>query len=487
MISLLGFTPDLEDPTPGVITACDQFIPYETGMTAAPTNTTPTDVPALADDCQGAAVVTLLTGTRRVFAGTATKLYELEAGAWTDQTRTVGGNYSGGADTRWSFCQFGNATLASNKTDTMQRSVSTGAFADIAGGSPKAEIIFSVSNFVMALNVNDGADKQDGWHCCAAFDETDWTESVTTQSASGRLVSTPGILTAGLRLGEYAVAYKTNSIYLGQYVGPPAVWDWLLVPGGGAGCVGKEALCDIDGAHFFVGDDNIWIFDGSRPVPIASNTVRQWFFDNSSAANRFKTKCVFDRQNNRVWVFFPSTSSDSCDRALVYHLLTKQWGLADRDIQAALQYVSSGATFDTWDDFGATFDTLPDISFDSQYWLAGGSALSVFNTSNQLQTVTGAATSSTFTTGDAGDDDGRSLLTQVRLRYSAGMKPTTASATFFYKDNSGDAYTTGDTVSEQEGKFDTFQDARWHKAQFNFTGDVDVTHIRPILKPSGER
>ena len=486
MIKLLGFAPDMESPTPGVITGCSSFIPYLNGMQAAPSNVTPTDVPALAASCIGAAVVTLLDGTRRIFAGTTTKLYELSAGAWGDVTRASGGDYTGGADTRWSFCQFGNGTIATNKTDAMQRSVSTGAFSNISG-APKAEIVFSVSSFVMALNVDDGASKQDGWHCSAAFDETDWTPSVTTQSASGRLVDTPGILTAGLSLGDYAVAYKNKSIYLGQYVGAPAVWNWILIPGGEAGCVGKEAICDIGGAHFFVGDDNIWLFDGTRPIPIADNTVRQWFFDNSSPSARYKTKCVFDRQNNRVWVFFPSTSSDACDSALVYHVISKQWGCADRSIEAALQYVAAGATYDTWDDEAATYDALPDISYDSQYWLSGGSALSVFNTSHQLQLVNGSAGASSFTTGDAGDDFQVSQLCCVKLRFSAGTAPTSASMVPSYKMNTGDSYASGSSVSIQDGKFDTLQEARWHKATISFTGDTKVTHIMPQLKAAGER
>lgn len=461
---------------------CSQFIPYLTGMEAAPALQTPTGVPALADDCQGAAVVTLLDGTRRVIAGTQSALYELASSTWSDVTGTP---YTGGTDSRWSFTQFGDTTVAANRADTIQFS-NSGAFADISG-APKAEIVFSVGAFVMALNVNDGADKPDGWHCCAAFDVSDWTESVTTQSASGRLVSTPGQLTAGLRLGEYAVAYKSSSIYLGQYVGAPAVWDWILVPGGESGCVGKEALCDVDGAHFFVGTDNFWLFDGTRPVPVGDGQVRQWFFDNSDPGNIFKTKCVYDRQQNRVWVFYPSAGSSVCDSALVFHLKNKQWGKADTTVQAVLNYVAPGFTFDTWDDAGATFDTLPDISFDSQYWLSGGKALSVFNTSNQLQSFNGVAGTSSFTTGDAGDDDAVTLLKQIRLRFAAGYKPLTASVATFNKMSSGDDFTPGPVSTINDGKFDILRAARWHRAVFTMTGDVRVTGINPTFVSSGQR
>lgn len=483
MTPLLGFAPDADSTTPGVLTDCTHLIPYRNGMQSAPGAVTPTDVPVLAAACIGAAVATKLDGTRRIFAGTTTALYELSAGSWVDRTRV--GAYTGGADTRWMFTQFGDATIATNKTDTMQRSTS-GAFANISG-APKAEITFSVGAFVMALNYNDGTETQDGWYCCAAFNDTDWVTSVTTQCAKGRLVAKNGPITAGAALGEYAVAYKSKAVFLGQYVGSPAVWDWTPVQGGEAGCVGKEAICDIGGAHFFVGADNFWLFNGSSPVPIGDAQVRQWFYDNSNPATLYRTICKFDRQNNRVWVFYPSSSSSTPDQALVYHLLSKQWGRSNRSVEAVLEYIAAGLTFDTWSSAGATYDTLPSYSFDSQYWLAGSRALSVFNTSHQLQTLNGAGMDSSLTTGDVGDDNTVSTLTGVKPRFAAGNGPTSASLQAYNKMNSGDSYTTGPTATMADGKFDLLQTARWHKAAISFSGAMKLTHLDATLVEAGQR
>jgi hypothetical protein len=484
MIPFLGFAPDLDATAPGVITDCTNFIPYASGMEGGPSATTPSGVPALAAACIGAAVLTNLSGTRRILTGTTTKLYELSSSLWDDIGRAAA--YTGGTDTRWMFAQFGNTALATNRTDEMQRSTGAGVdFANIAS-APKAEIIFSVGSQIMALNTNDGTEKPDGWHCCALNDETDWTTSITTQAASGRLVSSAGALTAGARLGEFAMAYKAKSFYIGRYVGAPSVWDWQQVSGGEAGCVGKEALCDLGAVHFFVGDDNFWLFDGARPVPIG-DSVRQWFYDNSSPQYRYRTKCVFDRQNNRVWVFYPSTSASTCDSALVYHVKTKQWGRSDRSVEAVLNYTAAGLTFDTWDSAGATYDALPDIPFDSQFWLAGGQALAAFNASHQLQNLTGSSASSGFTTGDAGDDDQYSLLTGIRLRFAPGYKPTTASVQTYHKATSGDGYTTGPTATLNDGRFDVMTEDRWHKAAFSFTGPVRVTAGRAAVDRGGER
>lgn len=485
MDKLLGFTPDADPTTPGVVTSCTNFIPYEQGMKGAPTATTPASVPALAAACNGAAVVTKLDDTRRVFAGSTTALYELSAGSWTARTRGTGA-YTGGTDTRWSFAQFGDVSLASDLTDVIQRSNGSGAFADIAT-APKAKVIFSVGAFVMALNTVDGTygASPDRWWCCAASDETSWTPSVSTLATTGRLVSTPGQLVAGGRLGEYAIAYKAKAIYLGQYVGAPSVWDWVQVPGGEAGCVGQDAWCDIGGAHFVVGDDNIWLFDGSRPVPLGVGQVRQWFYNNSNPTYRYKTQCIFDRQNNVVWTFYPSTSSTACDSALVYHVQTKQWGSVTISIEAALNYIASGVTIDGLSSISSTIDGLSGYSFDSQFWLSGGKALSAVNTSHQLQLLTGVCGSSSFTTGDAGDDEQYSLLSKIRIRYAPGYAPTSASVQTYTKATEGDSLTAANSGTINDGKFDVLQDGRFHRAAFAFTGDVRVIGMGAVLTPTG--
>jgi hypothetical protein len=481
MIPLIGFAPDADVTTPGLITNCANLIPYQSGMEGAPEPITPSATPPLEAACIGAAVVSKLDDTRRIIAGTATKLFELSEGAWVDVSRVDG--YNGGIDTRWSMTQFGDATLCANRADIIQRSTS-GAFEDIAG-SPKAEIIFTVGAFIMALNVNDGDEKPDGWHCSAAYDDTSWAPNLATQATAGRLVATAGRLTAGMRLGEYAIAYKQRSIYLGQYVGAPIVWDWLQVPGGDAGCVGKEAICDIGGAHFFVGDDNMWIFDGSRPVPVADGYVRQFFYDNSSPLYRYKTICVFDRHKNLVWVFYPSLDATSPDSAIVYHVNAKKWGVANRRIQAALNYISNGVTIDGLPTISSTIDGLAPYSFDSQFWLGGGKTLSIFNISHQLQSMTGASVSSSMTTGEVGDDDAVSALNKIRLRYAKA--PTSASVQTSIQQNSGEGFTVAASGAVLDGKFDLRQSARWHKATFSFSGPVKITHMDATLTAAGGR
>ena len=483
MDKLLGFSPDVDPTTPGVMLDVVNLVPDESGMKGAPSPVNATGAPVLAAPCIGAAVITKLDDTRRIFAGTTGKLYELSAGAWVDVS---GAAYAGGADTRWSFAQFGNSTLAANHADPIQRSAGSGAFSSISG-APKAKVIFTVQGFVMALHTDDAGfgNNPDRWWCSAAFNDADWTPSTTTQATTGRLVSATGRLTAGGKLGDYAVAYKERAIYLGQYIGAPAVWDWQEVPGGEAGCVGQEAWCDIGGAHFVVGIDNFWLLDGARPTKIGNGVVRDWFYANSNPQARERIRCAYDKQAGLVWVFFPSPNSQAPDRALVYHTTTQKWGLVDLVTEAVLNYVGAGLTIDGMSSVSPDFEGLAGYSFDSSFWVSGGRSLAIFSGGHQLQTLTGESDSCGYTSGDCGDDDRYSLLSGVRVRFAPGEKPGSGLMATQFKFDAGDALSAGDVSTMSDGRFDVLASARWHRLTFFFYGRATVFGHALKLTPEG--
>ena len=473
MTPLLGFVPDVDAGTAGAIVDCTNVIPGSSGMEGAPTAISVDGVPALAAACRGAVVVTKLDDTRRIFGATAAAIYELSAGAWGAQAS----GFSLGSEDRWDFVQFGDSTLAATPTVAIQRSTST-TFSAISG-APQAKIIEVVADFVMAFNTNAGSDV---WHCSALLDETDWTPSLTTQATTGRLVKTPGSITAAKTFGDQVIAYKDRSMYLGRYVGTPSVWEFELLPVD-VGCIGIDAVTDLGGAgHIFVGRSDILLFDGTRPVSIAEGAVRQWFYDNVSQQYIQKTTVVHDKQNGVVWIFYPSTNSTVCDQALVYHLGQKKWGRCTQTIEAALNYVSAGATIDG---LSGTIDTLPDVSFDSQYWLAGGRMMTVYNSSHQLSTMTGNTAASSMTLFDVGDDALVSRLSRLRVAYQSA--PTSATVTGFIKMTRGEAVTAGGSGAYANGKFDIRQAARFHRLRVDAVGSWVTAMVDFDFMPAGQR
>ena len=488
MIPLKGFTPDAPTTTPGILLDCTDFIPYESGMRSAPSPSVVAS--ALAAECRGARTLTQLSGTRRVFAGTAAGLYELNGTSWTDRSRGAG--YSLGAQSEWSFAQFGDTSVAANIDTTIQTS-SSGAFADQAT-APKAAIVESVMSsgggFVFAFNTIDATygTSTDRWWCSALNDVTNWTPSVSSQCTTGRIIGGTGTITAAKSLGsDRIVAYKSNSLYIGTYIGPPTVWAWQEVPV--FGCAGLNAVADLGTIHFVVGQDDIYLFDGARPIPIADNKTRRWFIDNSSGTYRYKTKVIYDRTYDLVWVFFPSASSSTgmCDMCLVYHMKTGEWGRYDRTVEAAFLYNVPGETFDG--SSGTTFDADTGI-FDQ---VSPGSQIpAFFDSSHILNTINGTPVSAYMTLHDIGDDKIVTSLTEARLQYM--VAPTSSSLSAYSHMATSNSltslpgsFTSYDVPGNGKNIFPLRQSGRWHRLVFSFTGLVKVVGYDVPLKQAGNR
>ena len=109
----------------------------------------------------------------------------------------------------------------------------------------------------------------------------------------------------------------------------------------------------------------------------------------------------------------------------------------------------------------------------------------MFDSTNELMTLTGASVSSGLTTGDMGDEWRSSLLSRARLRFTRA--PTAATATGFTRDSSGGTLVTRSTNAMSGGKFDLLQDDKWHRLAFTFTGDHEVTGLDVQSTPTGAR
>lgn len=483
MIPFNGFAPDLDPTTPGVITDCANLVPTLTGMAGAPT---PVDAgcDALAAACRGAAVLSLLNNSRRVFAGTQTALYELTGTTFTDQSRV--GGYTGSTENRWRFAQFGNVSLACNQTEQIQ--VSTGTtFADITQ-APHARIIETASGFVLAFGLNDayaGGDRPDAWACSGLYDYATWTPGATTQAQYGYLLDTPGEIRAAKRLGKDCAVYKERSTYLGRYVGPPVVWAFDLVAAN-AGAICQEAVIDTGTAHLFIGRDDFWLFDGTVPKPIGA-PIKQWFFAHSDSTYRQNIRSYFDQYKGIAWWFYPSNgASGALTDAIVYNTNNGRWGHVALNVQAVLLYQKPDTTYDDWPP-GATvtFDAVPDIPFDSPIFDTSAPVMGIFGTDNKIKTVVGPCASASLTTGEIGDDDQFTTLTRVTPRFT--LPPTTASMTHSTRDSSGGALSERSTSTLDGNRFEPLASGRWHRLRMDFTGDFEIVGIAPQLSPDGDQ
>ncbi len=480
---MLSFLPDAPESTPDILVDVEA-IPTPRGYAGVPSQVT-AGYAALAAACNGGSLLYRLDGATRLILGTQAALYEGSGGTYTDVSR--GGAYTTG-DAQWRFAQFGNTSLAISTAIQLQYS-NSGAFANVAN-APKAALMESVGGFIMLFNCDDtgtglttGFGAQEArWWCSPIFaPTTSWMPSVPTQCTSGLLVASPGPGTALKRLGDAIVAYKARSMYVGQYVGGNAVWQWALVPGE-IGVANNENVVSIGVSHFFIGFEDIYQFDGSRPVSIGAG-VKEFFFARLNKTYAYKIQGAHDFQNQCVWWHYPSGGSTTLDSVLIYNYRTQRWGHATMNIECSLTTASPGITYATLGNFFTDYDNLPLIAYDSPFFQGGAPLLSVVDTTHVLRTLTGQAVNSHVKTGFFGDDSVVSTCTRVRPRY--GEKPTSATLTPYSEMALGDNPTIGAARAVNGNRFDVLQSARWHQFRVDFVGDFEIQAIIPSVVEAG--
>jgi hypothetical protein len=473
LVKLLGYAPDVDPTILGVLTNCSGVVPSLRGMKGAPTPVN-AGFATLAATCQGSAALAQLDGTNRFIAGAPTKLYEAQTSTWSDVSRAAA--YTTAQTARWRLAQFSNAALATNGSDTLQASTAANSAFSCVPGAPIAAIVETVGAFTFVFNTSTNSN---GWQCAGINGYTSWTPAIATQAASGLLTATPGPITAARRFGTSIVAYKKDSMYLGVYVGPPNIWEFNQIPGV-VGAMSQEAVVNIgtpdNPKHVFIGQDDFYIYDGAKPVPIGDNELKQTVFGALLQKRYYACATLHDRVNSRVYFYYPVSDSVNPDKCVVYNYRTGKWGVDDRQIQSATEFVTPGVTYDGLGSLYATYDDLPNIQYDLGFLNSSLSQPAIFSTSAVLQTLTGAAQSTSITTGDLGNDEEFTLVTRVRPRFIT--KPTSATWTHYYRNNTGDSLSNDSAVSlSSAGTFDVLREARWHRGMMSLVGDWEMASM----------
>lgn len=512
-VPLLGFTPDLDPTTPGAILLCEMLVPTLIGMKGAATPVAAQGLPPVPGEVTGAATVVTLDGTARAFAGTPTKLYEATTSTWVDVTRQAASelvnaaspydavmrrikaadtpdpaadrNYTGTISNVWRFAQLGNCTLAVNGADVIQQSITSGAFEDIPG-APVASLIDVTQGFVFVADTTDptyGA-RPDGWWCSALYDQMTWHPDIATQCATGRLIDTPGRNTAVKALGSNIVIYKARSLYYGTYQGPPIVWAFN-VASNEVGAPTQEAVIGIGTSHVFLGNDNFYAFDGTRPQPIG-DPVKEWFFADRNPAMDYVMRSMHDQRNSLAYWFYVSMKSpdgQTIDKGIVFNYRANRWGHVAYALEATFEHIVGQMTWDDLGTFYATWDDLPAVAYNSPFWVNAARVPSIIGPDHTVQTLTGPCDVSALQTGEIGDDESYTDLQYVRIRCKTD--PASAQMGGLHRNTLGSKdYTTSQT-DMHDGQFDVDVSARWHSVVFAFKGDVEMLGYTATLVPDG--
>lgn len=389
---------------------------------------------ALGDRCQGAAAYISNSGNTNIFAGDATKLYNLVSGGstWTDVSK--GGGYNTPATGQWHFDVFNNIALATNYADPIQAFTlgSSTAYADLSADAPKAKYIETVKGFLVTAYTNDGTfgvQPQRVWWSGLA-DPTNWPTpgsiaAAQAQSSYNDLFGAAGSITGLIgNLGTAdAAVFMEHAVWRMLYVGPPLTFDFLPAEGV-KGCPAPNSIVQYGNLVYYLGEDGFYVFDGTSSQPIGAQKFDSTFYADLDQSYMERVWAAVDPANKTIMWAYPGAgnTNGNPNHILIYNWSLQRAAILDITLEVVMRLVSIGYTLDElYTVLGYTIDGLP-AGLDSALWQGGLTLLGLFDTDHKLNFFTGENLAATVDTTETQFIPGkRAIITNARPLVDGGI------------------------------------------------------------------
>lgn len=334
------------------------------------------------------------SGTTVLFAAGSTKLYKFDSvDASLDDVSKLSGGSPGSytSTTLWKWTQFGNVVIAANGQNKLQ-AWSTGSsanFADLSASAPTASYVTVVRDFVVAAK---DATYPNRVYWSDINDETDWTPGTTSQSDTQDIADGGDI--QGLTGGEFGLIFLERAIARMTYIGSPLFFQFDIISRN-LGCYEPRSIVQYGQMSYFLSDDGFYACDGQNVVPIGSEKVDRYFFNDANPSLFNEMSAAIDPINSLViWSYTNTFGNKSL---LIYNWQLKRWTRAVTSAKYIATAASAGITLEGLDAYG-TMDSLTS-SLDSRLW-SGGKVLLAGVNGAKIVTYTGAPMEGDIQTGD---------------------------------------------------------------------------------------
>ncbi len=443
----------------------------------------------LSGQCLGAITAVDTNANNYLFAGDATKLYQLPLGSTAFSALNTG--YTLPANERWSFTQFGQRVIAAAQSQALQSFVlnSSSAFANLAASAPQARYITTIKDWVMVGNTYDSTNGEQPQRVqwCAIDDPTTWPAQGTPQEAqllagSQIIPGDQGWITGivgNLGTADGAVFFE-RAIWRIVYQGSPTVFGFYPVEGV-RGTKAPKSIAQLGALVYYLGEDGFYVFDGSQSRPIGVDRVDKTFWANVNTAYLSNIIGAVDPINRLVMWLYPSNSSGGVpDSLLVYNWALDKWGFAQISAEYIFRAITQGYSLDSLNSLGYTLETLP-FSLDSRVWTGGQVLMGAFTPTHNLAYFTGAPANMSADTVEVepfASSGSRAFLTTVRPLID-GDSPTVQIGT---RQRLVDKPVfTAPSALDANGECPVRADGRYLRARIQTTGTF--THFQGIEVP----
>lgn len=476
-LQLLGWGPDLDPTTPGVLVDMQKVIPTSKGFRVIEFN----DVLAQLDS-------TYVIRTMAVGAGTSISAVHAVVAAYHSTTTnstctllelsggsgTVRGTYTAGPYTSpVMFRQFDNEMYAVRHGSPMKRAARASDFTAVSG-APECTLLESTRDFLIAFNTTAGYD----WHCCAIGNALDWNLSVSNQCVRGEFFDKAGPVVCASRNGEYVIAFTRSQTYLGRYVGAPEVWQWEQISRD-VGCVGPEAACETPYGTCWIGRNDIYVYNGQGIAPLDTKAVRKTIFGGLDTSKLQFAQVAWDRKNGLLWVFMAPNAGTApySGRVLiyVYHFESKRWA------PDPLNQIVMAANQLSTPEYAGVGAASASVTFDDFLYATSGFVYRLLGDDRQNLNAY-------ITTGSFGSPTLMSMVRAVRPVYAekGNSRDVAILETSRYSVD-GSATASQTATLDTDFKFQFRQTGRWHSVKIGMSYEDTINVIDVDMVPMGSR
>lgn len=415
-----------------------------------------------------------LDGTVHIYAGDASKLYELDSDAsWIDRSKAAG--YTATDTTRWRFTSFGDRMLASNGIEPIQYiDMSTGAtdFADLAGSPPTAKLIKSFREFVVIGDTSNSA-LEIRWS--AINDSESWT--IGTNQADKQEFPDGGYVNA-LGVTDVLYVFQEKAIRRVSYVGPPLIMsiDTIEVE---RGCIEPGSFAQLGRLFFYLDEDGFYMFNGQQSQPIGVEQVDEWFKADASRSYYYRMSTAIDPVKKLVVWSYASTSSSTGqpDTLLFYNWVAQKWTYARVTCEVLVASLTKGYTLEGLDAVYPNIDTMP-VSLDDPTLTGGAIRFAAFTSDRKLAWFTGSAVAALLETSDQQINP----MGRAMTRYVTPIADTTAATIKVgVKERQGDSFSWSDAASqESSGRCPVRKSGRFFRVRLEIPAASTWTHVNVV-------
>ena len=446
---------------------------------------------SLPEACRGFFYARKNDGTVACFAGTSTKLYQLNNTTLTFGDVSKGlGNYSAlSAADNWQFEQFNKYVIAVQQNSAPQYfSLTTStAFADITGSPPQAAYVSVVNRFLVLSGILSPNVYRIQW--------SDLNDIFNWSSGQADFQDLPdGGIVRGIAGGESGIIMQDSSIRRMIFSpGSPYVFGIERIAKN-IGIYAPYSLIGSGDRVFFIGNDGFKMIEpgGAYPTPIGKERVDHNFFDDVDSGNLQLCQGALDPTHTRVYWVYKSRSGTAgqFDKMLVYDFGLNVWTRVNSTGQYIGQMSAPGATLEGLDSlYGTSIDSTSFnlVSFDA-ISNNSGTVASAFTAAGKLSFFNGPNLAATLETGEQ-DGDGRVIYvngirpitdaTQVSITVSNRMAPQGATS-----------YSTQADLYAETGYCPIRVEGRYIRAKAQITAGSTWTYaaaVEPDFKLVGER